>query len=123
MLGSAALAQSSYHSMYGRLGGYAGVRAIAGDLVQRLSADPELAHFFTDIPAAQRRRLAAYAAEFACKEAGAGCTPRLPDIALVRTPPSLNQAQENAAIADVRATLESHRVPSDIQGVILRSVR
>jgi hemoglobin len=118
VLGTAAFAAESYHSMYARLGGYTGVHSISSDLVARLAADKRLASYFAGITPAQRAQLANYAADYACAQAGGRCRPTQPDIALVKNPPSPARAQINAALADLRATLAAHHVPSDIQQTI-----
>src|SRR5579884_1367555 len=94
LLGAAALAAGSYHSMYARLGGHAGVAHLSSDLVARLAADPKLARYFDGVTDAQRQALAKYAADYACKQAGGACRPVMPDVALVKNPPSITQAQK-----------------------------
>lgn len=123
LLAAGAAAAASYHSMYARLGGYAGVSSISNDLVARLAGDPQLAAYFTSVTPKQRAELAKYAADYACKEAGAGCHPVTPNVSLVTNTPSFTRAQKDAAVSDLKQTLDAHRVPSDIRFAILQTVR
>ncbi|HET9096865.1 MAG TPA: hypothetical protein VFN37_09400 [Candidatus Baltobacteraceae bacterium] len=123
LLGVAAMAAGSYHSMYTRLGGYAGVSRSSSDLVARLSADPRLKSAFADVTSWQRAELAKYAADYACKQAGAGCKPVMPNVALVKEPPPVSSSQKSAALSDLKHTLIAHRIPADIQFAIHRIVR
>ncbi len=109
--------------MYVRLGGYSGVRGISGDLIRRLSSDPQLSRYFVDVTPAQRAELAKYAADYACKEAGEPCAPVRPNISLVRNAPSLTAEQKHAALSDLKQTFAARRVPSDIQSAISAIVR
>jgi hypothetical protein len=123
LLGSAAIAAGSYHSMYTRLGGYAGVSSISADLLDRLAADPKLAAYFRNVTPAQRAQLAKYAADYACREAGAGCKPVMPDISLVKNASQVSSTQKEAALFDLKQTLSVHRVPADIRLAILQAAR
>jgi truncated hemoglobin YjbI len=123
LLAAGAAAAESYHSMYERLGGYAGVNSISNDLIARLAADPKLSAYFAGVTPAQRRQLATYAADYACKEAGASCKPVMPDIRLVKNPPDVTRTQKDAAVSDLKQTLNAHNVPADIRFAILRTVR
>jgi truncated hemoglobin YjbI len=123
LLGGAALAAGSYHSMYARLGGYAGVRSLSTDVLGRLAADPKLSTYFQTVTPAERAALAKYAADYACKAAGAGCTPEAPRVSLVTSPPNITPEQKQAAISDLKQTLEAHNVPADIQSAILQAAR
>jgi truncated hemoglobin YjbI len=123
LLAAGAAAANSYHSMYARLGGYAGVSSISNDLVARLAADPKLAAYFARVSTNERAQLAKYAADYACKEAGAGCHPVTPNVSLVTSTPALTRAQKDAAVSDLKQTLDAHRVPADIRFTILQSVR
>jgi truncated hemoglobin YjbI len=123
LLAAGAAAASSYHSMYARLGGYAGVSSISTDLIARLAADPKLAAYFANVTPKQRAALAKYAADYACKEAGAGCHPVTPNVPLVTTTPPYTRAQKDAAVSDLKQTLNAHGVPADIRFAILQTVR
>jgi hypothetical protein len=123
LLGFSIAAAASYHSMYARLGGYAGVHSISTDLLNRLSADPKLSDYFANVTPAQRAELATYAADVACKEAGAHCKPIQPDISLVKNTPPITGSAKQAAISDLKQTLASHHVPADIQFAILQAAR
>lgn len=109
--------------MYARLGGYAGVSSISSDLISRLAADPKLQTYFANISPAQRAALAKYAADYACNEAGGGCHAVAPNINLVRNTPSYAQEQKQAAVSDLKQTLQAHHVPADIRFAILQTVR
>jgi hypothetical protein len=121
LFGGAAIAAGSYHSMYARLGGYAGVRSISGDLLSRLAADPKLAVYFADLTPAERAGLAKYAADYACKEAGAGCKPVMPNVSLVKNPPAITPQQKEAALSDLKQTLAARKVPADIRLAVLQA--
>lgn len=109
--------------MYARLGGYAGVSSISNDLISRLAADPKLASYFANVTPQQQAALAKYAADYACKEAGAGCRPIAPNLNLVKNTPPYSAAQKDAAVSDLKQTLAAHRVPADIRFAILQTVR
>jgi hypothetical protein len=123
LLAAAAAAASSYRSMYVRLGGYTGVSRISADLITRLAADRKLTAYFKNVTPAQRAQLAKYAADYACKEAGAGCHPVTPNVSLVTNTPSYTQAQKEAAVSDLKQTLDAHHVPADIRFAIMQTVR
>ncbi len=123
LLGFSIAAAASYHTMYARLGGYAGVHGISTDLLNRLASDPKLASYFANVTPAQRAQLATYAADIACREAGASCKPVQPNIALVKNTPPITGSARHAALADLKLTLAAHRVPADIRFAILQAAR
>lgn len=105
LLAAPAVAATSYHTLYVDLGGYSGISGDAHALASRLSRDPALAPYFRGISVRQRSALANYAAEYACRAAGGGCSAAMPDWMQHLHPAPPSERQIDAGLADLRATL------------------
>lgn len=103
--------------LYERLGGAAGVAAIADSLIDRVSADPKLARSFKDAKLDRIKRLLA---EQICELSGGPCRYSGDSMKEVHTGHHISEAEFFGMVADLRAVLHQRHVSQGAANELLR---
>ena len=99
-------------SLYDDLGGHDGIDAIAFDLLVRTSGDPRIAHHFAE---ANIVRLHEKLVELICVETGGPCTYTGAPMREAHAGRNLRDADFNALVEHLIATMEARKVPRRVQ--------
>jgi hemoglobin len=103
--------------LYDRLGGEAGVAAIAGSLIDRVSADPKLGRSFKDSNLDRIKRLLA---EQICDLSGGPCRYSGDSMREVHAGHHISEAEFFGMVADLRAVLKERHVSQGAANELLR---
>ncbi len=98
-------------SLYQRLGGYDAIAAVTDDFIGRLLADPSLARFFAGHSNDSKGHIRQLVVEQLCAAAGGPCVYTGRDMKTSHTGLGITEAQWNAAVAHLVATLDKFKVP------------
>jgi hemoglobin len=112
-----ALAAGAQVRLYDRLGGQAGVAAIAGSLIDRVSADPSLGRSFKDTDLARIKRLLA---EQICDLSGGPCHYSGDSMKEVHAGHHISEADFYGMVADLRDVLKERHVSQGAVNELLR---
>ncbi len=111
------LAVAAPSRLYERLGGEAGVTAIAGTLIDRVSADPTLGRSFKD---AKLDRIKKLLAEQICELSGGPCRYSGDSMREVHAGHHISQAEFYGMVDDLRAVLKERHVSQGAINELLR---
>jgi hemoglobin len=103
--------------LYDALGGEAGVSAIAGSLIDRVSADPKLGRSFKDSNLDRIKRLLA---EQICDLSGGPCRYSGDSMREVHAGHHISEAEFFGMVADLRAVLKERHVSQGAINELLR---
>jgi hemoglobin len=103
--------------LYDRLGGEAGVAAIAATLIERVSADPKLARSFKDAKLDRIKRLLA---EQICDLTGGPCHYSGDSMQEVHAGHHISEAEFFGMVADLRVVLKERHVSQGATNELLR---
>jgi|SRR5581483_10478463 len=106
-----ALAQQSGDSLYKRLGGYDAIAAVTDDFIGRLVADPQLSKFFVGFSDDSKKRIRQHVVDFLCQATGGPCIYTGRDMKTAHAGSHISEADWNAGIKDLSATLDKFKVP------------
>ncbi len=104
-------------SLYYRLGGEDGVSAIAGDLIDRVAADPRLGRSFKD---SKLERIKTLLAEQICDLSGGPCKYSGDPMREVHAGHHISEAEFYGMVADLRAILKRRHVSQGATNELLR---
>jgi hemoglobin len=113
----AALPAGAKASLYDRLGGQIGVAAIAGSLIDRVSADPMLGRSFRD---SKLERIKKLLAEQICDLSGGPCHYSGDSMREVHAGHHITEAEFYGMVADLRAVLKERHVCQGAANELLR---
>jgi hemoglobin len=113
----AGIAVASPVRLYDRLGGEAGVAAIADALIDRVSADPTLGRSFKDSNLGRIKRLLA---EQICDLSGGPCRYSGDSMKEVHAGHHISEAEFYGMVADLRQVLKERRVSTGAANELLR---
>ena len=111
------IAAGAQARLYDRLGGEAGVSAIAGSLIDRVSADPKLGRSFKDSNLDRIKRLLA---EQICDLSGGPCRYSGDSMREVHAGHHISEAEFFGMVADLRAVLKERHVSQGAANELLR---
>lgn len=103
--------------LYDRLGGESGVAAIAGDLIDRVSADPKLGRSFKDSNLSRIKRLLA---EQLCDLSGGPCRYSGDSMREVHAGHHISEAEFFGMVAELRVVLKQRHVSQAATNELLR---
>jgi hemoglobin len=98
-------------TLYERLGGYDAICAVAGDLLPRLQADPQLARFWQNRGEDGLRREKQLLIDFLCSSAGGPLYYTGRDMKTSHKGMKISESDWSAFLGHVGATLEAFKVP------------
>ena len=113
----AAPAAGAKASLYDRLGGQIGVAAIAGSLIDRVSADPMLGRSFRD---SKLERIKKLLAEQICDLSGGPCHYSGDSMKEVHAGHHISEAEFYGMVADLRDVLRERHVSQGATNELLR---
>jgi hemoglobin len=111
------IAAGAQARLYDALGGEAGVSAIAGSLIDRVSADPKLGRSFKDSNLDRIKRLLA---EQICDLSGGPCRYSGDSMREVHAGHHISEAEFFGMVADLRAVLKERHVSQGAANELLR---
>src|SRR6202034_3369796 len=111
------IAAGAQARLYDRLGGEAGVAAIAGDLIDRVSADPLLGRSFKD---SKLDRIKKLLAEQICDLSGGPCRYSGDSMKEVHGGHHISEAEFYGMVADLRDVLKQRHVSQGAANELLR---
>jgi hemoglobin len=112
-----ALTAGAHARLYDRLGGQAGVTAIADSLIDRVSADPALGRSFKDTNLERIKRLLA---EQICDLSGGPCHYSGDSMKEVHAGHQISEAEFYGMVADLRDVLKERHVSQGAANELLR---
>jgi hemoglobin len=111
------IAAGAQARLYDRLGGEAGVAAIAGSLIDRVSADPKLGRSFKD---SNLDRIKKLLAEQICDLSGGPCRYSGDSMREVHAGHHISEAEFFGMVADLRTVLRERHVSQGAANELLR---
>jgi hemoglobin len=111
------IAAGAQARLYDRLGGEAGVAAIAGSLIDRVSADPKLGRSFKD---SNLDRIKKLLAEQICDLSGGPCRYSGDSMREVHAGHHISEAEFFGMVADLRSVLKERHVSQGATNELLR---
>ena len=110
-------------TLYERLGGYDAICAVAGDLLPRLQADPQLARFWQNRGEDGLRREKQLLIDFLCSSAGGPLYYTGRDMKTSHKEMKISESDWSAFLGHVGATLEAFKVPQAERDQVLAFVQ
>lgn len=106
-------------SLYKRLGGYDAIAAVTDDFIGRMAADKELSVFFAHHSADVLKRTRQLVVDQLCMATGGPCQYIGRDMKTVHAGMGITEANWNAAVQHLVATLAKFKVPDREQKELL----
>ena len=106
-------------TLYGRLGGYDALSAVANDLLPRLQADARLSRFWNHRGADGVAREKQLLIDFLCASAGGPLYYTGRDMKTSHRGMRIGEADWSAFLGHLNATLDAFRVPQQERGEVL----
>ena len=108
---AAAQGQKAGESLYKRLGGYDAIAAVTDDFIGRLVANPQTSKFFVGFSDDSKNRIRQHVVDFLCKATGGPCVYHGRDMKTVHAGSGITEADWDASVKDLVATLDKFKVP------------
>jgi hemoglobin len=109
-------------SLYKRLGGFDALAAVTDDFIGRMVANPQLKRFFTGFNEHSLQRIREHIVDFLCQATGGPCKYHGEDMKTAHTGLKITDADWDAAVKDLNATLDKFKVPQKERGEVLGAV-
>jgi hemoglobin len=109
-------------TLYQRLGGYDAVAAVTDDMIGRLAADPQLKKFLAGLSDDSKAKLRQHFVNFLCNATGGPCVYTGRDMKTSHKGLGITEADWNASVVDLTATLDKFKVPAKEKGEVLAAV-
>jgi hemoglobin len=109
-------------SLYQRLGGYDAIAAVTDDFIGRLVTNPQFTKFFAGHGTDSKMRIRQHIVNQQCKATGGPCVYTGRDMKTTHAGLGITQADWDAAVRDLTATLAKFKVPQKEQGEVLAAV-
>ena len=109
-------------TLYHRLGGYDALAAVTDDFIARLAGDGQLKHFFGGLSADSQKKLRQHVVDFLCNATGGPCLYTGRDMKSAHTGLGITEADWNASVTHLVATLDKFKVPEKEKGEVLAAV-
>lgn len=114
--------QQQAPTLYRRLGGYDALAAVTDDFIGRLSSDVRLQRFLAGLSADSKQRLRQLLLDQLCQVTGGPCVYIGRPMRQAHAGLGITQADWDAAVADLVATLNHFNVPQREQNEVLAAV-
>lgn len=106
-------------SLYKRLGGYDAIAAVTDDFIGKLIADPKLTRFFTGFSTDSKKRIRQLVVDQLCAATGGPCVYIGRDMKTAHAGSGITEADWQAAVNHLGATLDKFKVPAKEKGELL----
>ena len=117
----AALADTS-PTLYNRLGGYDALAAVTDDFIMRLATDLQLGRFFVGHSTDSVHRIRQLVLDQLCAATGGPCYYIGRDMKTAHAGMHISQADWDAAVKDLGATMAKFKVPAKEQGEVAAAI-
>ena len=118
----AASAGAQDKTLYQRLGGYDAIAAVTDDFVGRLAGDVQLKRFFGGVSVDSQKKLRQHIVDFLCSATGGPCIYTGRDMKTAHTGLGITEADWNASVTHLIATLDKFKVPEKEKGEVLGAI-
>ena len=115
-------ARAQEKSLYQRLGGYDAVAAVTDDMIGRLAANPQLGKFLKGLSNDSKKKLRQHFVDFLCNATGGPCVYTGRDMKTSHAGLGITEADWNASVVDLTATLDQFKVPAKEKQEVLTAV-
>jgi hemoglobin len=109
-------------SLYQRLGGYDALAAVVDDFIGRMLSDPALAPFFAGHGTESKLRIRQLVVDQLCAATGGPCVYLGRDMKATHAGLGITEAQWNAGVAHLSATLDKFKVGHGERGEVLAAI-
>jgi hemoglobin len=109
-------------SLYKRLGGFDALAAVTDDFIGRMAVNPQLKRFFSGFNESSLARIREHVVDFLCQATGGPCKYHGQDMKTAHTGLKITDADWDAAVKDLNATLDKFKVPQKERGEVLAAV-
>jgi hemoglobin len=109
-------------SLYERLGGYDALAAVTDDFIGRLATDKQLARFFGGHSEDSLKRIRQHIVEQLCAATGGPCNYTGRDMKTAHKGMAISEADWDAAVKHLVATLDKFKVPAKEKNEVLGAV-
>ena len=109
-------------SLYKRLGGYDALAAVTDDFLARMASDPQLERFLKGHNAEGLKRIRQHIVDFLCQATGGPCAYHGQDMKTAHTGLGISEADWQASVKDLTATLDKLKVPEREKSEVLTAV-
>jgi len=109
-------------TLYQRLGGYDALAAVTDDFIGRLASDPQLKRFFVGHNKEGVTRIRQHLVDFLCVATGGPCAYTGHDMKTAHTGLGISDADWDASIKDLVATLDKFHVPEKEKTEVLNAL-
>ncbi len=109
-------------SLYTRLGGYDAIAAVSDDFIGRLAADKQLSRFVVGHSQDSLMKLRQHLVEFLCNATGGPCLYIGRDMKTAHKGMGITEADWDASVKALVATLDKFKVPDKEKGEVLAAV-
>ena len=122
LAGAGALRAAGPPSLYQRLGGYDAIAAVTDDFLVRLTGDPSQARFFGGMSKDSLGKLRQHVVEQICLATGGPCVYTGRDMKTSHTGLGITEAEWNATVKHLVASLDKFKVGDKEKGELLGAV-
>lgn len=112
-------AQQKQDTLYQRLGGYDKIAAVVDDFIARMGADPQLTRFSAGFSKDSKKRRRQLVVDQLCEAAGGPCIYIGRDMKAAHQGLAITEAEWNAVVHHLTASLDRVQVPSREKGELL----
>jgi hemoglobin len=109
-------------SLYKRLGGFDALAAVTDDFIGRMAVNPQLKKFFTGFNESSLARIREHVVDFLCQATGGPCKYHGQDMKTAHTGLKITDADWDASVKDLNATLDKFKVPQKEHGEVLAAI-
>ncbi len=109
-------------SLYQRLGGYDAIAAVTDDFIGRLVTNPQFTKFFAGHGTDSKMRIRQHIVNQRCQATGGPCAYTGRDMKTAHAGLGISQADWDAAVRDLTATVAKFKVPQQEQNEVLAAV-
>jgi hemoglobin len=114
--------QPGEKTLYQRLGGYDAIAAVTDDFIGRMAADPQLGRFFVGHSEGSLKKIRQLVVDQLCEATGGPCYYTGRDMKSAHAGMGISEADWDAAVNHLVATLEKFQVPQREKDEVLGAV-
>jgi hemoglobin len=106
-------------TLYSRIGGQHGIQAVVDDFVVRMTAHPQVGHFFAGLDTSAGSKFRSHLVDFICAATGGNYSYRGRDMHSAHRAFNISDSDWEVTVANLKQSLEKARVPDrEIQDLV-----